>query len=129
MYVRADLHVSFIKIKQNLSVSKFKRILNCIPGMLYFDYWLKGIRYERCHCHRLILLTNFFTSCDRVILHNMLYWSEVGLIWLTKFNYLYVWCYYTGFTIYFIFLRNNSPILVEVVYLMYPDDKCPANLL
>lgn len=173
-YVEAEPHVSIreISTEVGVSVASVFRILsdfNLHPYHLVlhqalsdtdfdrrFDYcnWLRDMCNENLRFLSQVLWTDeaTFTSCGRVNLHNMHYWSRTNPHWMREVDHqnrwsVNLWCGVLGDRIigpfvfdghlngesYLNFLQNDLPNLLEDIPLdvrasmWYQHDGCPSH--
>lgn len=141
------LHPYHLVLHQALSDTDFDRRLD-------YCYWLRNMCNENLRFLSLVLWTDeaTFTSCGRVNLHNMHYWSQTNPHWMREVDHqnrwsVNVWCGVLGDRIigpfvfdghlngesYLNFLENDLPILLENIPLdvrtsmWYQHDGCPSH--
>lgn len=141
------LHPYHIVLHQALSESDYDRRLD-------YCYWLREMCNENPQFLSHVLWTDeaTFSSCGKVNLHNMHYWSQTNPHWMREVDHqnrwsVNVWCGVLGHRIigpfifndylngesYLNFLQNDLPILLEDVpiglrtSMWYQHDGCPAH--
>lgn len=141
------LHPYHVVLHQALSEDDYDRRLN-------YCHWLSEMCNENHQFLSLVLWTDeaSFSSCGRVNLHNMHYWSQTNPHWMREVDHqnrwsVNVWCGVLEHRIigpfifddhlngesYLNFLRNDLPILLEDVpidlrlSMWYQHDGCPAH--